>query len=170
MTLIVGRGERRMKTKVFKTFVDRIYKTKEIRKRFELHNPNEKVLAADASKGIVKNEDQDIKRGLDWVTSQRAIILLTDKKIICGKWIIPLDTIVNAQLAKVRGGQVLKIEIEDGKHYQFGMQDNSEWIDQQVLPLTVEKMRMKYSVISIMARVILVIYFISLICELFIAR
>ena len=70
--------------KLLKGFVDLIYGTGRVRQKFELDNPNEKVLAADASKGIMTTSNQDIQRGLDWVTSQRAVVLLTDKKIVCG--------------------------------------------------------------------------------------
>ena len=63
-----------------KGLVDLIYGTGRVRRKFELDKPDEKVLAADASKGIVTTTNQDIQRGLDWVTSQRAVVLLTDKK------------------------------------------------------------------------------------------
>ena len=90
-----------MINQLLKGLVDIIYGTGRVRQKFELENPNEKVLAADASKGIVTTSDQNIQRGLDWVTSQRAVVLLTDKKIICGQWTIPLDTISTAQLLKI---------------------------------------------------------------------
>jgi len=127
---------------MLKRLADFVYRTGQVRRKFELDNPNEKVLAADASKGIVTAANQDIQRGLEWATSQRAIVLLTNKKVICGKWTIPLDTIFDAKLFKINsifgGGQVLKIQTEDGKNYQFGMQLNPEWTNQQVLPLTLE--------------------------------
>jgi len=147
-----------MVNRTMKGFVDLIYMTGRARRKFEIDNPNETVLAADASKGIVTEKNQDIQYGLDWVTSQRAVILLTDKNIICGKWTIPLDTISTAQLIKLNsifgGGQVLKIQTEDGKNYQFGMQFNPEWTKQQVLSLTLEKRDVKYSLFSIIMRII----------------
>lgn len=157
-----------MINKMVKGFVDFIYMTGRARKKFESDNPSEKVLAADASKGIVTEKNQDIQRGIDWVTSQRAVILLTDKKIICGKWTILLDTITTAQLLVIRGGQVLKIQTEEGKNYQFGMQFNSEWTNQQTLPLAVEKGQVKYSFFSIIVRLILVGYMIFWVYERFI--
>ena len=129
-----------------------------------MNNPNEKVLAADASKGIVTTSNQDIQRGLDWVTSQRAVVLLTDKRIICGMWTIPLDTIGTAQLVKINslfgGGQVLKVQTKDDKNYQFGMQINPEWTSQKILPLKLEKGQVKNSLFSIVVRLILVGYLI----------
>jgi len=129
-------------------------------------------LAADACKGIVTKNNQDIQRGLDWVTSQRAVVLLTDKKLICGKWTIPLDTISTAQRLKINslfgGGQVLKVLTTDDKNYQFGMQLNPEWTSQQQLPLALEKGQVKYSAFSIIIRLIAVRYLTYWIYERFI--
>lgn len=163
-----------MINQLLKGLVDLIYGTGRVRRKFELDNPNEKVLAADASKGIVTKTDQDIQRGLDWVTSQRAVVLLTDKKLVCGKWSIPIDTITTAQLLKINslfaGGQVLKVQTTDNKNYQFGMQLNSEWTNQQRLPLTLEKGKVKHSAFSVIVRLIAVGYLIYWIYERFIAN
>lgn len=55
-----------MLNKMMKGLVDLIYMTGRVRRKFELDNPNEKVLAADASKGIVaeKIKSPVIKPGL----------------------------------------------------------------------------------------------------------
>jgi hypothetical protein len=160
-----------MINQLLKGFVDLIYRTGQARRKFELDNPNEKVLAADASKGIVTTTNQDIQRGFDWVTSQRAVIMLTDRKIICGKWTIPIDTISSAQLVKVNtlfgSGQILKIQTTDEKNYQFGMSLNPEWTNQQRLPLTVEKGQIKYSAFSIIVRLIVLGYLIYWLYERF---
>jgi hypothetical protein len=132
------------------------------------------VLAADASKGIVTTTNHEIQRGLDWVTSQRAVVLLTDKKIVCGKWTIPLDRVSKAQLLKINslfgGGQVLKVQTTDDKNFQFGMQINPEWTNQQLLPLTLEKGRVKNSVFSIVVRIIGISYLIYWLYERFFAN
>jgi hypothetical protein len=163
-----------MINQLLKGLVDLIYGTRRARQKFELDNPSEKVLAADASKGIVTTTNQDIQRGLDWVTSQRAVVMLTDKKIICGKWTIPLDTVSTAQLLKINslfgGGQVLKVQTTDDKNYQFGMQLNPEWTNQQRLPLTLEKGKVKNSVFSIIVRLIAVGYLIYWFYERFVAN
>ena len=157
-----------------KGLVDLIYGTGRVRRKFELDNPSVKVLAADASKGIATTTNQDIQRGLDWVTSQRAVVMLTDKNIICGKWTIPLDTVLTAQLLKINslfgGGQVLKVQTTDDKNYQFGIQLNPEWTNQQRLPLTLEKGHVKNSVFSIIVRLIVVGYLIYWLYERFIAN
>jgi hypothetical protein len=100
--------------------------------------------------------------------------MLTDKKIICGKWTIPLDTIAAAQLVKINslfgGGQILKIHTTDDKNYQFGMQINPKWTNQQQLPLTLEKGQVKHSPFSIIVRLIVVGYLIYWLYERFIAN
>ena len=163
-----------MVNQLLKGFVDLIYGTGRVRRRFELDNQNENVLASDASKGIVTTTNQNIQRGLDWVTSQRAVILLTDKKIVCGKWTIPLDTISIAQLLKINsllgGGQILKIQTKDDSNYQFGMQINPEWTNQQILTLTLEKGQVKHSSFSIIARLVVVGYIIYWLYEQFIVN
>lgn len=163
-----------MINQVIKGLVDLIYGTGRAKRKFERDNPNEKVIAADASKGIVTTTNQDVQHGLEWVTSQRAIVLLTEKKLVCGKWTIPLEAISKAQLLKVNslfgGGQVLKVQTTDDKNYQFGMQLNPEWTNQQQLPLTLEKGQVKHSAFSIIIRLIAVGYLIYWIYERFIAN
>ena len=160
--------------KILKGVVDLVFCTGRVRRKFELNNPNEKVLAADASKGIVTTTNQDIQRGLDWVSSQRAVIMLTNERIVCGKWVIPLETISTVRLLKINSlfgsGQVLKIQTKDDKNYQFGMQINPEWTNQQRLPLTLEKAKVKHSVFSILVRLIAVGYLIYWLYEWLIAK
>ena len=153
--------------KLMKGFVDLIYMTGRARKKYERDNPNEAVLAADACKGVITKKNQDIQHGFNWVTSQRAVIMLTDKKIVCGKWIISLAVISSVKLIKYGSGQVLKIQTEDGINYQFGMQINPEWTNQQILPLTLDKGQVKYSFFSIIVRLILLGYIIYWICSRF---
>jgi hypothetical protein len=163
-----------MINRILKGLVDLTYGTGRVQRKFELDNPNETVLASDASKGIVTTSNQDIQRGLDWVTSQRAVVLLTENKIVCGKWTIPLDTISTAQLVKINslfgGGQVLKVQTTDDKNYQFGMQLNPQWTNQQRLPLTLEKGQVKHSAFSILVRLIIVAYLIYWLYERFIVN
>lgn len=163
-----------MINQLLKGLVDLIYGTERVRRTFERDNPDEKVLAADASKGIVTATNQDIQRGLDWITSQRAVVMLTDQKIVCGKWTIPLDTIATVQLLKINSllgsGQVLKIQTTDNKNYQFGMQLNPEWTNQQRFPLTLEKGQLKNSAFSIIIRLIVAGCLIYWLYERFIAN
>lgn len=154
--------------KNLKAFVDLIYGTNSKRKRFESQN-NEKVIAADASKGIITKQNNDITRGADWIVSQRAVILLTEKRVVCGKWQIPIDKISNATLVKIKSllgsGQVLKIDTKDNESYQFGMQVNDEWINQKALNVTVENGKVKTSTFSWIIRIVAVGYLIYLLLQ-----
>lgn len=147
---------------LLKSLVDLIYGTQQVKKRYELDHPNETVMAADACKGIVNNSDRELERGLDWVGAQRAVILLSDQKIICGRWTIMLNDVEKAQLIKINdlisSAQVLKIQTKDNRYYQFGMQINPEWTRQTALVLQVEKGRLKYSTFSIVVRLLLIGY------------
>lgn len=154
--------------KILKALVDLFYGTNSKRKRFESQN-NESVIAADASKGIITKQNDNITRGADWIISQRAVILLTEKQIVCGKWQIPIDNITNATLVKIKslfgGGQVLKIDTKDNESYQFGMQVNDEWINQNTLHLTVENGKVKTSPFSWIIRIVAVGYLIYLLLQ-----
>ena len=147
---------------IAKQITDFIYGTQRVRRRYEAQNPDERVVAADASKGTRGGEDTVVRRGLNWVASQRAVILLTDKRIVCGKWDIPLDTIIGAQLLRVKtllgSAHVLKIATNEQSFFQFGMQRNDEWDDQEVLPLTVSQGRLRYSPFSLVVRIALIGY------------
>lgn len=154
--------------KVLKAFVDLIYGTNSTRKRFGSQN-KERVIAADASKGIITKQNNDITRGADWIVSQRAVILLTEKQIVCGKWQIPIDNISKATLVKIKsllgGGQVLKIDTKNNESYQFGMQANDEWINQNILELTVENGKVKTSTFSWIIRIVAGGYLIYLLLQ-----
>ena len=161
-----------MINKLMKGLVDLIYGTGRIKSKYLNENPTETILAADGSKGIVTTDNENIQRGLDWVTSQRAVVLLTDKKLICGKWIIPLENIKAVQLLKIHSlfgaGQVLKVQTDTEENFQFGMQINPEWTKQQALPLTLEKGQVKNSAFSIIVRLVLIGYLIYWLYERFI--
>lgn len=156
-----------------KRLVDLIYGTERARRKYELSNPEEKVIAADASKGIITEQDQDVTRGANWVISQRAVVMLTSSKIVCGKWTIPIEQIKSSRLLKIRSlfgdGAILKIQTVEGTNYQFGMQINPEWTEQQVIPLSYEQAKIKYSPFSIAARVIVIGYLLYWIYERFVA-
>ncbi|MDO1451675.1 hypothetical protein Q0590_35710 [Rhodocytophaga aerolata] len=154
---------------LLKEFVDFTYGVGRAKRNYLIANPNEIILAADGSKSIMTNGSQTITKGIDWVTSQRAVVILTDKRIKSGKWDIPLEKVEQAQLLKIGSlfgsGQVLKIQTKDNEYYQFGMQLNPDWTNQQSLPLTLEKGEVKYSFFSIVVRVVAVAYLIYWLIE-----
>ena len=147
-----------------KGLVDLIYGVGRVRTKYERENPDEKVVAADGSKAITTKGDKEIERGLEWVGSRRAVVMLTDKRVTCDNWDIPFENIETAQLLKIGSlfgqGQVLKIKTKDNNHYQFGMQFNPKWTDQNVLPLTFEQGKIKTSTFSLIVRLIVIGYFI----------
>ena len=151
-----------MMDSLLKSLVDLIYGTRQVKKRYELEHPDETVLAADACKGIVNNSDRELEWGLDWVGAQRAVILLSDQKIVCGGWTIMLDDVESAQLIRINsllgGAQVLKIQTKDDRYYQFGMQINPDWTRQTALVLQAEKGQLKYSTYSVLVRLLLIGY------------
>jgi hypothetical protein len=155
---------------LLKGVVDFMYGVGRVKKNYSIAHPDERILAADGSKGIMTHSDQAITRGIDWVTSQRAVVILTDKRIRSGKWNIPIENIEQARLLKIGSlfgaGQVLKIQTKDNQHFQFGMQLNPEWTNQQILPLTLEKGEVRYSIFSIIVRVIAVGYLIYWLIEI----
>lgn len=128
------------------------------------------IYAIDGAKAIVTKDNKEIERGLDWITSQRAVILLTNSKIICEKWTILLENIHSAQLLEINSifgkGQVLKIQTKDNKNYQFDMQFNNKWLIQNVLPLKLEKAKISNSLFSIVLRIFIICYIAFLICRL----
>ncbi|MFV0590607.1 MAG: hypothetical protein ACK5M7_04425 [Draconibacterium sp.] len=154
--------------KFLKLLVDWVYRTNSKRKNFEAQH-NEKVLAADASKGITTKQNDSIDRGAAWMVSQRAIIMLTNKRIICGKWDIPVEKISKASLVKIKslfgGGQVLKIDTFDNESYQFGMQVNDEWINQTALQLTVENGKVKIFTLSTVVWILALGYLLYLLLQ-----
>jgi hypothetical protein len=147
-----------------KGLVDLIYGVGQVKTKYERENPTEKVVAADGSKAITTNGDKDIERGLDWVGSKRAVVMLTDKRVKCDNWDIPFENIETAKLLKISSlfgqGQVLKLKTKDNNYYQFGMQFNPEWTDQNVLPLTLEQGKIKTSTFSLIIRLIAIGYLI----------
>jgi len=55
-------------------------------------------------------------------------------------------------------GLVLKIETKDGDNFQFGMQLNTEWTNQNAIPLKIEKGNLKSSIFSIAIRLFIIGY------------
>lgn len=127
---------------LFKGIVDFLYMVRLAKSKFRKQNPDEAILAADGAKAICTNAEVGVERRLEWAASRRSVVMLTDKRIKCGNWNIPLDEITSATVVQFLSffgqGQVVKIETVHGKHYQFGMQRNQEWTNQNVLPVTIE--------------------------------
>jgi hypothetical protein len=133
--------------------------------------PDENILAASATKAIQTTNDS-VVRGFEWVIAKRAVLILTDKKIICGKWKFNLNDVEKAKLLKFSSfpiaGAALLIKMKDGSGYQFGLNSAEKWESQDTLELEIENTKMKYSLYSIVARAILIIIFLKYIFDNFI--
>ena len=144
-----------------KKYVDFIYGVQRKKKKYLEGHPTEKILVADGSKGIQTGKEESVQMGIQWVFAQRAVILLTNKKIISGKWTIPLDQISKAELihySPFSNGQVLKIKTKGNQFFQFGMQKNPEWNKQKALPLKTQEQNAKYSLLSTTIRLAAMAY------------
>jgi len=133
-------------------------------RRFKVKEPDSQVLAAGATKARKIGKDSKVQYEAGWIAARRGALILTQEKLVCGSWQIPLSTINNALLLRVRSlfvkGLVLKLSTTDGCHYQFGLQYDPAWETQTALKLTIEEGKIKHSVFSIALRVILVIWLI----------
>ena len=87
---------------------------------------------------------------------------------------IQLEQIQSSQLLKFKSlfgdGVVLKLQTIDGTNYQFGMQINPEWIEQEVIPLAYEQAKIKHSPFSVIVRIIAISYLIYWVYERFITN
>ncbi|MEM7179601.1 MAG: hypothetical protein AAF518_01715 [Spirochaetota bacterium] len=148
-----------------------LYRVNAKKKAFAQANPNEPILACEAAKAIELSEDKDPAYGAEWVTSKRSIFLMTEQKIYIGKWEIPLEQITKAELLKFSSlygkGMLLKFTTQQGKYYQVGMSDSPELEQQTVLHVEIRTQKLKYSFLSIIARIVLLAYLVYIVWKKF---
>ena len=105
--------------------------------RLKVREPGVTVLAAGGTKAQKRSRDWQVQQEAGWVTSRRAVLILTPEKLVCGSWVFPLSTIQQAQLMDYQSrfgrGFVLKFSTASGNHYQFGLQYDPAWKLQSVL-------------------------------------
>jgi hypothetical protein len=146
-----------------------IYGVEHHKKRFQAGYPEESVLAAGATKARrVSSEYAAVQHEAGWITARRAVVLLTNNRLICGSWVIPVSSIKSATLLRVKAwfakAFVLKISTDEG-HYQFGLQYDSDWEQQTAFPMVIEDSKIGYSFFSIALRIIIFILLILYIIE-----
>ena len=133
-------------------------------KWYETNHPDSEVLIADATKAKKMDGNTEIRYEANWMVAKRAVLMLTPSKLVCGNWEIPLSEVEEATLLKVRQllvtGYVLKVATSEA-HYQFGFQYNPAWEQQEHLPVEVKKGKIKYSVFSIIVRLILLAWLVQ---------
>lgn len=107
----------------------------------------------------VRGASEAFEHGLSWVTSRRAFLTVWPDRLECGDWSIPHSTITQAVLFKTRQMfipcYILKLQTQDAT-YQFGLNGNKYWASDLPFPVARETGKLKYSIFSIVARVILV--------------
>ena len=95
--------------------------------------------------------------------------MLTNEKLVCGSWEIPLASIKDAQLLRVKSmfakALILKVSAEDG-YYQFGLQYDPAWEQQTALKLSIEDGKIKRSLVLTLIRVFAFLYLFAC-CGLF---
>lgn len=152
---------------IINNLINVIYGTNRAVKKFKLNHPNEQIIAASGVKGVKSTPKSEVDTGAQWVVARRAVAILTDKRIKCGDWDIPLSAINSAELILLRGliskGQLLNISTKDNVGYQLGMQLNKDWLKSEQLNLSYTNKKLKVSTFSWVMRIILIGYLIYLI-------
>ncbi|MAU10125.1 MAG: hypothetical protein CL607_09910 [Anaerolineaceae bacterium] len=127
-------------------------------RRFVEHHPDEQLLAAGAAKARRMSEEQDVMYGVGWMVARRAPVILSDHRLKCGDWDIPLAKIKYAEIMTIRSfiskGFVIKVADDTGNHYQFGVPYDTAWLEQDVLSFKQVESSMSYSLVSIGLRVV----------------
>jgi len=142
--------------------VNFIYGTNRVVLKFKEANPDEKVIAANGVKAIKSEPKTEVDTGAHWIVSKRAVAILTDKRIKCGNWSIPLKEITSSELVNLNGliskGQLLNVSTANNEGYQFGMQLNKDWTKSEDLKLTYIDKEIKTSTFSWLIRIGLIVY------------
>lgn len=157
---------------IINNIINIIYGTSRAVNKFQLAHPDEQVIAASGVKGVKSSPKSEVETGAKWIVSRRAVAILTDKRIKCGDWDIPLSSINSAELINLRSlisrGQLLNFATKDNVGYQLGMQPNKDWLNSDHLKLEYSDKKIKISTFSWVMRITLAIYLAYLIYERFI--
>lgn len=146
----------------YRYLVNTFYLTPLAVSRYLKKHPDEKVAVAGGCKARRLQEDTDVRSDAGWAVSRRSNLILTDKNLVCGDWILPVSSISEATLLRVRSffakAYVLKIKVQDGGFYQFGLQYDPMWESQKDLALIALDSRIKLSPLSLTFRIILILW------------
>lgn len=114
---------------LYKTFVDYMYLVPLQLFFFKRSNPSVQVVMYGAAKSRKLPRSQEIEIDPGWISARRLALILTDKALVCGDWVIPLHDVKEAVLTRLgtTTGYVLKIATQAGDHYQFGLQYHPDW-------------------------------------------
>ncbi len=114
------------------------------------------------TKAVIADGDQ-LQSGPQWIMSRRAFLKLYEDHLQCGDWSINYHDIRDAILASFRTpilrlpGYVLSIRT-DSKTFHFGVNGWQFWQGDLPFPVARTKSRLRISLISFLARAVLIGY------------
>ena len=117
----------------------------------------EKALYQCMTKATDREKDE-IRYSKNWVNAKQAKLKIYNDKIVCASWHFDMDQIRNLTLYNTKQMfipvKVLAFDYED-KTYQFGLNPWANPIEHIKLEYKEENVKMKYSIFSIVTRIIL---------------
>ena len=114
------------------------------------------------TKAVIGDGDQ-LRMGPKWITARRGLLKLYSDRLTCGDWTIPYDDIREAVLSSFRSpilripGYVLAVRT-DNETYHFGLNGWQFWKGELPFPVKRNQTRLRMSLISILARIVLIGY------------
>lgn len=107
----------------------------------------------------IKGVDGSPEYSAKWIGSKRAHFNVYEDQITCGSWVLPFEEIISATLFKTKQWfipvGVLKL-VTKTESYQFGFNPWSHPLDHIDIPISEKRVRLGYSTISVVLRVVLV--------------
>lgn len=114
------------------------------------------------TKAVIADGDQ-LRTGPKWIMARRARLNLYTDRLECGDWVIRYDDIQEAVLSSFRSpilripGYVLAIQTGTNT-YHFGLNGLRYWKKDLPFPVRRQQVQLKLSLISILARAVLIGY------------
>lgn len=114
------------------------------------------------TKAVIADGDQ-LRTGPKWIMSRRGRLKLYSDRLECGDWAIAYDNVREAVLSSFRSpilripGYVLAVRTEN-ETYHFGLNGCRYWKGELPFPVTRQQTKLKMSLISILARAVLIGY------------
>jgi hypothetical protein len=147
-----------MLDRFYKRITDVLLLSQRSVRKFQEREPDAIILTYGATKARKLATDRDVQHEPGWITSRRGTLILTNDKLVCSDWEIPLSSIVEAKLLRVKAyfaqGLVLKVHTQKDEYFQFGLQYDPVWEQQTSLKVEIEDGKIGYSKPSILLRVI----------------
>jgi hypothetical protein len=139
--------------------VNLMYRTNARVSAFESEYPDDVVLASTGSKALRTDAPIPLERSPRWVFSRRAVVIVSDRRVVCGDWEFPISDIQEARANAFKGllssGQVLLIHA-GAWHYQIGMNAGGDWLDKLPFEVSRSEIPLTMSPFSKMVRLFLI--------------